>query len=68
MATTDTGLFCEGCQARADVGPNAICNGCGEQICLHCGCTDSAACPEGCWWIEPGTCSSCFQDLSGHTN
>lgn len=34
-------------------------------LCIGCGCTDNAACPEGCSWlrIDPkecvGVCSSC---------
>lgn len=27
--------------------------------CRVCGCTDLAACPGGCWWVEDGLCSSC---------
>lgn len=54
-------VFCEKCQKPADIEPGSIpvCNGCGEKICLKCGCTDSAACPERCYWVEPGLCSSC---------
>lgn len=28
-------------------------------VCLGCGCTDEAACPGGCHWVQPGICSSC---------
>ncbi|MGY4295411.1 hypothetical protein ACVWXN_003506 [Bradyrhizobium sp. i1.4.4] len=35
-------------------------------VCAGCGCTDNAACPEGCYWIalEPQPlCSQCaFED------
>ncbi|MGH8073701.1 MAG: Lar family restriction alleviation protein [Lysobacter sp.] len=27
--------------------------------CRHCGCTDTQACPGGCWWSAPEVCSSC---------
>lgn len=36
-----------------------------ECVCTGCGCTDSQACPEGCWWVTVdrekgiGTCSNC---------
>ncbi len=35
------------------------CAKCGEEICIVCGCTDSAACPEGCYWTRPNVCSQC---------
>lgn len=28
-------------------------------VCRGCGCTDVAACDEGCWWVEADLCSSC---------
>lgn len=31
----------------------------GVQCCRGCGCTDEEGCPEGCWWVGPGLCSSC---------
>jgi hypothetical protein len=34
----------------------------GEDACVECGCTDSAACPGGCYWVAPGLCSSCAPD------
>lgn len=34
------------------------CPRCGDMVCVKCGCTDSRACAEGCWWIEPGICSA----------
>lgn len=29
--------------------------------CVRCGCTESRACPGGCWWVSlrPPICSSC---------
>lgn len=40
-------------------------------ICDGCGCTESRPCivtlPDGsegpCWWVEPGACSGCIDDL-----
>lgn len=32
----------------------------GRPACRGCGCTDHAACPGGCWWVEPYLCSSCL--------
>jgi DNA-directed RNA polymerase subunit RPC12/RpoP len=34
------------------------CRRCGERVCAVCGCTDSSACPDGCWWLRPGVCST----------
>ena len=31
------------------------------QACCYCGCTDDRACASGCWWVEPGLCSSCAE-------
>jgi hypothetical protein len=31
--------------------------------CRECGCTDEAACPGGCEWIEAGLCSRCAGTL-----
>ena len=30
-----------------------------EQRCRDCGCSESLACEEGCWWVEADLCSSC---------
>jgi hypothetical protein len=36
-----------------------------DRTCVHCGCTDSRACPGGCSWVvkhkltNTGVCSSC---------
>jgi hypothetical protein len=35
-----------------------VCGDCGDMVCVVCGCTDSAACDEGCWWVAPGECST----------
>ena len=32
-----------------------------ERTCRGCGCTDSAACKGGCWWVEADLCSSCAE-------
>ncbi|HEY2088541.1 MAG TPA: ParB/Srx family N-terminal domain-containing protein [Mycobacterium sp.] len=29
------------------------------RACRSCGCTDAAACPGGCCWVEPDLCSAC---------
>ena len=29
------------------------------RTCRVCGCSDLNACPEGCYWVEPGLCSQC---------
>lgn len=31
-------------------------------VCKHCGCTDNAACVDGCCWIDPSQtlCSACL--------
>lgn len=30
-----------------------------EEVCAFCGCSDTSACPGGCYWVEPGLCSQC---------
>jgi len=30
-----------------------------EPTCRKCGCTETRACPGGCWWVEPDLCSAC---------
>jgi hypothetical protein len=35
------------------------------RICRQCGCSDSLACPDGCWWVEADLCSECAADLDG---
>lgn len=32
--------------------------------CEICGCTDYAACEDGCFWMRPGLCSKCYEE--GH--
>jgi hypothetical protein len=34
-----------------------------EPTCRECGCSDSLACPEGCWWVQDDLCSECAADL-----
>ena len=31
------------------------------QACRICGCTETQACPGGCWWVEPDLCSACAE-------
>jgi len=57
-----TEIQCRSCYAildpdRAVPGP-LTCTGCGAQVCCICGCTESRACPRGCYWITSGICSS----------
>jgi len=35
-----------------------ICTACHARVCVLCGCTDEAACPDGCSWMLPGVCST----------
>lgn len=28
-------------------------------MCIGCGCTEDRACRGGCFWVQPGICSSC---------
>ena len=34
-----------------------------ETVCRVCGCTEENACGDGCYWVEPGLCSSCTSSL-----
>ena len=34
-----------------------------DDVCRGCGCTDSEACPGGCYWIESDLCSSCVRPV-----
>lgn len=58
----DTHVQCENCLLaveKADLRRRGfVCPGCGDRVCVVCGCTDSVACPEGCEWVEPGLCST----------
>lgn len=40
-------------------GAFAIVSSAAEPQCRVCGCTESEACSEGCFWIEPWLCSGC---------
>lgn len=51
-------VFCKNCH-RAEAVEDFRCTNCGELICILCGCTESAACPGGCYWIRIGVCSEC---------
>lgn len=37
----------------------------GRSSCRGCGCTNLAACPDRCWWVEPDLCSSCAREGLG---
>lgn len=43
------------CQHQRDDDKRA-----GLQVCRSCGCTEHAACPGGCAWIEYDLCSRCL--------
>lgn len=32
------------------------------RACRHCGCTEAAACPGGCYWVSLDECSACVVD------
>lgn len=34
-----------------------------EPTCRGCGCSDSLACEEGCWWVEADLCSACADQV-----
>jgi hypothetical protein len=42
---------------------SGFCPNCLEPICPACGCTSSAACADGCYWLPSGICSSCASNL-----
>ena len=56
-----TSFVCGGCTWLVGLGrPLQL-----EACCRVCGCSDNAACPTGCWWVEldpaagVGLCSNC---------
>ncbi len=49
---------CRNCE-KVVVIVDGRCADCGEEICIICGCTESRACPEGCYWSRPNVCSEC---------
>lgn len=51
-------IMCQNCQKIIAVA-GGKCEHCGEEICIVCGCTESAACPNGCEWVRPNLCSDC---------
>jgi hypothetical protein len=46
MLVPNGGGYCATC------APNVM-------FCRVCGCTDEQSCVDGCYWTEPGLCSSC---------
>lgn len=34
-----------------------------EVPCRVCGCSDSWACDEGCWWVDTDLCSGCAESI-----
>ncbi|MBS1797822.1 MAG: hypothetical protein JSS81_28635 [Acidobacteria bacterium] len=51
-------VLCKNCRQFVTIA-DGHCPNCMESICPRCGCTDSAACSEGCFWLPDGICSSC---------
>jgi hypothetical protein len=53
---------------RKKVVPASLLVTLGERVCIVCGCTDSRACPGGCFWrvihkgTNTGVCSGCYHD------
>jgi hypothetical protein len=45
-----------GAEERARRGYAALLN---LPTCRVCGCSDSWACEDGCWWLAEGVCSNC---------
>lgn len=39
-----------------------------ERKCRVCGCTDIAACPGGCYWVEEDLCSACVGKMLETSN
>lgn len=58
-------INCKNCERQTVVIDECFCAGCGEMVCLHCGCTDSAACAEVCSWAATGVCSNCAEEVFG---
>ena len=57
--------LCRNCRQATGITKNFKCTTCGENICVKCGCTDSAACEGGCDWTSPGHCSQCYPAIGG---
>lgn len=55
-------IFCQNCQEIVSI-IKGRCELCDENICPHCGCTDSEACIDGCYWTPSGICSACEENL-----
>ncbi|MDR2054254.1 MAG: hypothetical protein LBQ10_00045 [Desulfovibrio sp.] len=45
----------------ADFGPDEDAEDTSDWVCRKCGCTDEAACPGGCSWVEKDLCSACVE-------
>jgi len=39
--------------------------GAAARVCRTCACTDTRACPGGCWWVEADLCSACAPQAGG---
>lgn len=63
---------CKSCGRVTGVDPRECrCLSCGQEICLHCGCTPSTRCyagldeHPGCTIVRPGLCSACESTIGG---
>jgi len=62
----ETGYVCGICAWMVSLGMALQ----AEATCRRCSCSDSAACPTGCWWVELdraagiGLCSNCAAEGS----
>lgn len=45
-------------QTAEQLVSNDGCIGCGEMLCMFCGCTEFNPCPDGCGWVLPFICSA----------
>jgi hypothetical protein len=65
-AETPRTIGCRRCKASFPLVSaivNGFCPNCLENICPACGCTNSAACSGGCFWLPSGICSTCGTGL-----
>lgn len=58
-------VMCRNCGTDV-LSKETHCSYCNEQICGSCGCTDSAACAEGCYWMPSGICSVCVEKMGAN--
>ena len=59
-------IDCKNCGTSATGAEIMIregCPGCGEAVCMLCGCTDQKACARGCAWLRPFVCSTHVEAL-----